>query len=265
MGVFILAPGYIDRSLGNILGSAITGPLSIQKENDIFTGGFTVKDVKASEVIERCYFSEKEPFTLKEAGTAFKLPFPPMEENSALPVKRSRTSIAQLPFEELSNNDTIRLFINEHKGAIQPIDIGSEDRMRHSFIIGQTGTGKSTLMESMILQDIRAGRGLAVIDPHGEMVDSILGRIPEDRADDIILFDLLDRERPLGFNILQWNTIEERDLIIDDLYLTIDRIYDMKETGGPIFETNFRGMLKLLMGEKNRGDVIPTLLDFTTY
>ncbi len=63
---------------------------------------------------------------------------------------------------------------------MQPVNVAAEDRMRHTFILGQTGTGKSTLMESMILQDMRAGRGLAVIDPHGEMVDSILGRIPPD-------------------------------------------------------------------------------------
>jgi hypothetical protein len=116
----------------------------------------------------------------------------------------------------------------------------------------------------MIMQDVKAGRGLAVIDPHGDMVDNILGKIPEHRADDVILFDVLDRQCPLGFNILEWSTLDERDLIIDDIYTTIDRLYDMKQTGGPIFESNLRGVLKLLMGDQKHDDFTPTLLDFVT-
>ncbi len=122
--------------------------------------------------------------------------------------------------------------------------------------------GESSLMESMILQDIRAGRGLAVIDPHGDMVDEILARIPSERADEVVLFDLIDRERPLGFNMIEWRTIDERDLIIDELYRTLDHIYDMKETGGPMFELHFRNMLKLLMGDSRRENFTPTILEF---
>lgn len=98
---------------------------------------------------------------------------------------------------------------------------------------------------------------------NGDMVDNILARIPKRRVEDVILFDLLDK-RPVGFNIIQWDTPEERDLIIDELYLTLDRIYDMRMVGGPMFEANFRAMLKLLMGDgsKGREDFVPTLLDF---
>jgi type IV secretory pathway TraG/TraD family ATPase VirD4 len=156
----------------------------------------------------------------------------------------------------------IRLFVNEYQGMTQPVHIDPEDRMRHAFIMGQTGTGKSTLLERMIVQDIWAGRGVAVIDPHGDMIDNILGRLPRDRAEDIIVFDFLDRERPLGFNILQWRDWVERDLIIDELYRTIDRIYNLKETGGPMFEQHFRNFLKLLMGESKRPGFTPSILDF---
>jgi hypothetical protein len=106
--------------------------------------------------------------------------------------------------------------------------------------------------------------GLAAVDPHGDLVEGVLAKIPKHRLDDVIVFDLMDRERPLGFNILQWDTVEERDLMIDELYLTIDRMYDMKSTGGPIFEEYFRGALKLLMGDKPRQGFVPTLLDFVT-
>ena len=103
-----------------------------------------------------------------------------------------------------------------------------------------------------------------MIDPHGDTVENVLASIPPERAEDVILMDLLDRQRPVGFNPLQWSTIEERDLLIDELYLTIDRIYDMKHNGGPICETHLRGMLQTLMGDgsEKRHGFVPTLLDF---
>lgn len=100
-------------------------------------------------------------------------------------IKRFRTTLAQIPsLPAAKKSSTIRLFVNEHMGVSQPVEIGLDDRMRHSFIVGQTGTGKSSLMESMIIQDIHAGRGVAVIDPHGDMVDNILKRIPSRGAND---------------------------------------------------------------------------------
>jgi hypothetical protein len=94
------------------------------------------------------------------------------------------------------------------------------------------------------------------------MVEEIIGKIPSRRREDVVYFNLLDREKPPGFNLLRWSTIEERDMIIDELYLTIDSLYNLRETGGPIFEQYFRGMLRLLMGDKRSDDFIPTLLEF---
>ena len=157
----------------------------------------------------------------------------------------------------------MRLFVNSHQGGRQPVYQSVEDRMKHCFVLGQTGTGKSTLLESMILQDIHAGRGLAVIDPHGDLVEPILGKIPKERSRDVIYFNMLDREYPPGFNLLEWRTLEERDMIVDDLYLTLDRLYDMRETGGPMFESHFRNMIKLLMGDRKNPLFVPTLLEFS--
>jgi hypothetical protein len=203
LGLFLVAPGKIDSSLGNVLGSAVTGPSFGAEEKNFFKGGFCLADINPEKVSGRLYFPEKEPFTLAEVACAFCLPSPPREECPGLPVKRSRTSLAYVKQEGGSGKDNIDLFVNDHQGMVKNISIGSEDRMRHMFIMGQTGTGKSSLMETMILQDIRAGRGLAVLDPHGEMIDSIIGKIPEKRASDIVLLDLMDRERPLGFNLIQ--------------------------------------------------------------
>lgn len=264
LGVCILSPHPIDTSLINLLGSAITGPGHKTDGDELFQGGFAMTQVSPRDAVKSNFFVESEPFTIAEAACAFRIPSPPMGGHPALPVKRSRTCLALFPKVSLADNDINRigLFVNEHNGSKQPVRIDADDRMRHVFVIGQTGTGKSTLLQAMALNDIRAGKGLAVIDPHGDMIDFILGRIPDKRADDVILFDFLDRERPLGFNLLQWTTHEERDLIVDELYQAIDQIYDMRETGGPIFEMNFRGMLKFLMGEKTRGDFVPTILEF---
>jgi hypothetical protein len=264
LGVFMLTPGRVDPALVNVLGHAVTGSCLPAEEKDMYQGGFTVRETKPESVAQWSYSPEEEPFTLLEAAGSFIIPAAPTDETMGLPVRRCRTAPAKIPADGNPKGGDIKLFVNEHRGINHVVSLSIEERMRHTFIIGQTGTGKSTLMEKMILQDIRAGRGLAVIDPHGDMIDSILGRIPKGRAEDVVLFDMVDRERPLGFNLIQSRTVEERDLIVDELYLALDHIYDMKACGGPIFEANFRGMLRLLMGEGSRGDFVPTLLEFTS-
>ncbi len=260
-GVCLLAMHPLDISMGHVTGHAITGH-TLLKDHRLFSGDFRVSAVDVQDALDSGCFYEKECFSVTEAASVFRFPSPPTEDLTGLPVRRCRTGLAVAAQYHSSGEHEITLFVNEHKHIVQPISIKAEDRMRHTFIIGQTGTGKSTLMESMILQDIKGGQGLAVIDPHGDLIDDILGKIPPERMEDVILFDVLDREHPVGFNILQWYTVDERDLIIDELYTVLDHIYDMKQTGGPIFESNFRGMLKLLMGEKRQDDFTPTILNF---
>ncbi len=263
VGVFLLAGHSIDPSLSNILGQALTTRDCMSEKDSIYSGGFAVSAVNIKKAVRSNYFPEQAPYAISEAACAFRLPSPPMQEIPGLPMRRSRTNLSLLPDFDIGKEDGVDLCRNIHNGMSQPVRLPADDRMRHTFIIGQTGTGKSTLMESMILQDIRAGHGLAVIDPHGDMVDSILGKIPPERIDDVIIFDFLDRKRPLGFNLLQWHTEEERDFVIDEIYDTLDKIYSMKVTGGPIFETNLRGMLRLLMGSNPAAaDYKPTILEF---
>ncbi len=261
LGVFVLAPGAIDPSITNVVGKAITKLQGVAKGQSPFTGGFTTRRIEPRLAVTTDFFPEQRPFSAAEAAAAFRLPCPPIEDRPGLPLRRSRTSFA-LAKTITSHNDGLEIVINEHQGMEQPIHLTLKDRLRHIFIIGQTGTGKSTLMERMIMQDIRAGKGVALIDPHGDLVESVLGRIPPEREEDVILFDMLEPRWPVGFNLLEWETIEERDLIIDEMYQSLDRIYDMREVGGPIFELNFRGMLKLLMGDSHHDDFVPTVLEF---
>lgn len=262
VGVFLLAGHEIDASLGAVVGQSIAARSSVRDQDASLFGGYVIRPLSVDRAADSRYYPEKEYFSAMEAACAFRLPSPPIREIPGLPIRRSRTLLTVLPAVVKDDEDGVDLCLNTHNGMSQPVRLPADDRMRHTCICGQTGTGKSTLMESMILQDIRAGHGLAVIDPHGEMIDNIQGKIPESRMKDVIIFDVLDRERPLGFNILQWQTLEERDFIIDELYNTLDEMYSMKATGGPMFESYMRGMLRLLMGNKHHDDYTPTLLEF---
>ena len=264
VGVFLLSPRPLELSQANVLGGSITAMSGKEDGTGFYQGGFSIKPVSVPEASAPDFFGEKELFTTTEAACAFRLPSPLKDESQGLPIRRSRTSAAALPYMRDQGEDNIELVLNEHQGLEQPVIVNQEDRMLHAFIIGATGSGKSTLMENMILQDIRAGRGVAVIDPHGELVEMLMGKIPRDRWQDVILFDLLEKKRPMGFNLLEYRNLDERDLIIDELYLTLDRIWDMRVVGGPIWESNFRGMLKCLMGEQKDHEFVPTLLDFTS-
>src|SRR5260221_14380155 len=100
------------------------------------------------------------------------------------------------------------------RGITKPVYIGLDDRRRHMYIIGRTGTGKSEFLKDMILQDIRNGEGLAFLDPHGDAIEDILLRIPPERAEDVILFDPSDTERPMGLNIMEAETEEQKHFIV---------------------------------------------------
>jgi hypothetical protein len=266
IGVFLFTETHTNDFLATILGNTITETPDQHAAGFCLAGGFHLSDIAIETAVDlHCFSDDPDLYTVTEAACAFRLPSPPLEDIPAgFPVKKFRTAPAML-HTGTACKESITIGLNCHNGIELPVPVDNESRFRHCFILGQTGTGKSTLMAHMIMQDIRAGRGVAVVDPHGEMIDQIVGQIPEDRAEDVIFFDPLDTERPIGFNVLEWNTVYERDLIIDELYRTFHHLYDFKQTGGPIFELYFRGALGMLMGDKKREDFTATLLDFTRF
>jgi len=106
---------------------------------------------------------------------------------------------------------------NVHQGVAAKVSLSDEQRLKHVHIIGATGTGKSTLLIRMILQDLELGNGCAVLDPHGDLIDAILERVPENRVEDVVLFDPADTEHPVGFNILEARTEVEKNVLASDL------------------------------------------------
>lgn len=134
------------------------------------------------------------------------------------------------------------------QGDRKPVYIADEDRGRHIYMVGQTGTGKSTLLGDMILHDLERGKGLALLDPHGDLAEAALSHIPPNRAEDLIYFDPGDLSRPLGLNMLDWNRArpEEKTFIVNEMQSIFNKLFS-QETMGPMFEQYMRNALLLLM------------------
>lgn len=118
----------------------------------------------------------------------------------------------------------IGLGTNEHAGVVRRIALSPEERMRHVHVVGASGTGKSNLLLDLALQIIGAGEGMALLDPHGDLVDEVLGRIPEDREEEVVLVDAGDAEHPVGFNLLDAHSEIERTLLASDLVAVFRRL-----------------------------------------
>jgi hypothetical protein len=144
---------------------------------------------------------------------------------------------------------------NYYQGIKSTIRITKNDRRRHIYIIGQTGTGKTTLLKNMIIQDMKNGDGVCFIDPHGDVAQEILGLIPKERVDDVIYFNPGDTRRPIGLNILEYSPQrpEEKTFIINTLIEIIDKLYNLQATGGPMFEQYLRNSLYLIMDDPSWG------------
>jgi len=138
-----------------------------------------------------------------------------------------------------------------------------EDRRRHFYVIGQTGTGKSGLLENMINQDIGNGEGVAVIDPHGETVEHVLANIPKNRVDDVVLFEPFDMERPVGLNMLEYDTPEQKDFAVQEMIAIFYKLFP-PEIIGPMFEHYMRNAMLALMADKdNPGTLVEIPKMFT--
>jgi hypothetical protein len=137
---------------------------------------------------------------------------------------------------------------NIYRGEKKEIRIKKEDRFRHFYVIGQTGTGKSSILQVMIRQDLKNGEGLCVVDPHGSLIEDILPFIPRERADDVIYFDPSDMERPLGLNLLEGDTWEEKELVALDAMNIMIKLFD-EEVFGPRIQDYFRNGCLTLMSD----------------
>ena len=125
---------------------------------------------------------------------------------------------------DVATEGELLLGTNLHQGVLREVKLTPEERARHVYVIGASGMGKSTLLLSLILQDLEAGRGCAVLDPHGDLIDEVAARVPEHRIEDVILFDPSDASRPVSFNVLEARDEIERTLLESDLAAVFRRM-----------------------------------------
>ncbi len=185
------------------------------------------------------------PLNLKELATIFHFPYGIMSPQ----LKQARAGIAPAPME--MGDQGIVLGINSYHGKDTEIHMTREDRMRHMYIIGQTGTGKTTILKNMIAQDIKNGDGVCYIDPHGTDIQDILSYIPKERIDDVIYFDPAYTARPMGLNMLEYDPKypEQKTFVVNELMGIFNKLFDMKTSGGPMFEQYFKNSAFLAMDD----------------
>lgn len=147
---------------------------------------------------------------------------------------------------------------SDFRGAETPIYMNYADRSRHFYMIGKTGVGKTVMFQNMIMQDIRNGHGVCYMDPNGDAVEWILRHIPKERAEDVILFDPSDTARPLALNLLEYDPRfpEQKTMVINEVISIFDKLYDLKATGGPIFEQYMRNAMLLVMDDPESGSTL---------
>lgn len=137
-----------------------------------------------------------------------------------------------------------------YRGSEKPVFMLPEDRRRHLYIIGSTGVGKSVLLSNLVIQDIKNGEGVCVVDPHGTLIDDVLPHIPKNRIDDVIIFDPSDIERPVGLNMLEADTPEQMDFAIQEMIAIFYKLVTDPAMIGPMFEHNMRNAMLTLMADK---------------
>jgi len=174
-------------------------------------------------------------------------------------LKTVKAGIAPAPL-DLPQEGTL-LGVNKYRNIESKVFLTDEDRLRHIYTIGQTGTGKTTLLKNMIIQDIQRGNGACMIDPHGSDILDVLAHIPPERIKDVIYFDPSYAPRPMGLNMLEYDRDkpEQKTFVVNELFSIFQKLYGgVPESMGPMFEQYFRNATMLVIEDPDTGC---TLLD----
>ncbi len=183
-------------------------------------------------------FSSNDILSISELSSLYHLPYTATTKTEDLLTVKSPMLPSPLPLKSSSHNLDLVFAHNTYGETTVPIGLTLEERRRHMYIIGATGTGKTTALLHMIHHDLLKGSGVAIIDPHGDLVQRILGVIPEDRIQDMVYFNPYDIERPVGLNILEMtkglSDVEkqrEKDMITSSVISIFQKLYPPRYSG----------------------------------
>jgi len=147
---------------------------------------------------------------------------------------------------------------NIFRGVKKPIRLAVGDRQRHMYAVGQTGTGKSTYLENLALQDMINGDGFAFVDPHGDTAEKLLAMVPRERTEDVIYFCPADMDYPMGLNLFEFQTPDQKDFLIQEALNMLYKLYDPQHQGimGPRYEHLFRNAALTIMADPAGGTFV---------
>ena len=204
--------------------------------------------------------NEKIILNLEELASIYHFPLFNIESPN---IKWTKTKEAAPPT-GLVSEGLLLLGKSVFRGEEKPVYFASrDDRRRHFYVLGQTGTGKSSLLQEMIRQDIQNGEGVGVIDPHGDLIEATLANIPKERMNDVILFEPFDIERPCGLNMLEWDSLDQKDFAVSEMIAIFSKLFPPEITG-PMFEHYMRNAMLALMADKeNQGTLVEIPRIFT--
>ncbi|MDE2188651.1 MAG: TraM recognition domain-containing protein [Patescibacteria group bacterium] len=194
------------------------------------------------------------PLSLRELTTIMHLPVAGKISTAQVKLTKAGTSAAPLDLPQVGT----LLGTNSDRGRETKVYTTDEDRLRHFYVIGQTGTGKTTLLKNMIIQDMQKGNGLCFIDPHGSDVEDILALVPKERVEDVIYFDPAYTARPMGLNMLEYDTRypEQKTFVVNEMLSIFNKLFDMKTAGGPMFEQYFRNAVLLTIDDATSANTL---------
>jgi len=193
------------------------------------------------------------PFNLAEIATIMHFP----AEKTSISSQLKSSNFATAPSPINLPEEGVLLGINEHQGSQSEIRLAPQDRLRHLYTIGQTGTGKTNFLKTLIIQDIQNGEGVCMIDPHGNDIQDVLANIPPERYDDVIYFDPGNVENPMGLNMLEYDqdSPQQKTFVVNELFSIFKKLYD-SESMGPMFEQYFRNATALVIEDPDSGSTL---------
>ena len=217
------------------------------------SNGFKYDILKNTEKLAQDYilrnFPRKTDMILNsiELATIYHLP-----SQSTIPTSQvERQATKQVDGPAKLVEDGVLLGVNEFRGERKEIRLSVKDRRRHTYVIGATGMGKSVLLKNIAYQDMMDGKGFAFIDPHGDVVEELLAMVPPERIDDVIYFDPGNIDNPVGMNMFEYETEDQKDFIVQEGINMLQSLYDPTNQGffGPRGQHMFRNAALLLMSD----------------
>ena len=222
---------------------------SLKSSKIFFKGGFMLNFIyKFFPVFQNPIFKNISIFSADELASFFHFPNKTVETPHIKWLKAKTAPVSS----EVSQTNGIYIGQGYYRGIRRPVHLADDDRRRHVYIIGKTGTGKSYLLQDMAIQDIRSGKGVCIIDPHGDLIDEIIKYMPPERAEDVIYFDPSETTRPMGLNLLEADTEDQKHFLTTSIINLMYKLYDPQRTGiiGPRFEHAVRNAMLTVMSEE---------------